>query len=132
MEEVIIRREANLKAFRRGLSVLGITSIVEEYPDLLRPLFIEEEHPLTASQFKSLIDSEQPSDPLQSRAYEMFMDFVTHIEGNHCYFWFLWFYAIIISVNGIYASFPTTHNYLGRSGLAIGVPPPCANLYAFK
>ena len=85
-----------------GLSVLGITSMVEEYPNLLRPLFIEEEHPLTASQFKSLIDSKQPSDPLQSRAYEMFMDFVTHIEGNHCCFRFplvlcITFY--IISVN---------------------------------
>ena len=82
MEEVIIRREANLKAFRRGLSVLGISSMMEEHPDLVRPLFIEEEHPLTANQFKSLIDCEQPSDPLQGRAYEMFMDFVAHIEGN--------------------------------------------------
>ena len=84
MEEVIIRREANLKAFRRGLSVLGMTSMLEEYPHLLRPLSVEEEHPpLTVSHFKSLIDSEWPSDPVQSRAYDMFMEFVTHIEGNH-------------------------------------------------
>ena len=60
--------------------------MVEECPDLLRPLFIEE-HPLTASQFKSLIDSELPSDPLQSHAYEIFMDFVTHIKGNHGMAW---------------------------------------------
>ena len=42
MEEVIIRQEANLKAFRRGLGVLEITRILEEYPKLLRPLFIAE------------------------------------------------------------------------------------------
>ena len=82
IEEVIIRQEANLKAFRCGLGVLGMTSMLEEYPHLLRPLFVEEEHPLTASQFKNLIESERPSDPVQSRAYDMFMEFVTHIEGK--------------------------------------------------
>ena len=53
LEEVIIRQEANLKAFRRGLDVLGITALLEEYPHLLKPLFIKE-YPLTAS----LIDFE--------------------------------------------------------------------------
>ena len=70
LEEVIIRREANLKAFRHGLDVLEITTLLEEYPHLLKPLFIEK-HPLAASQFKSLIDSEQRSDPVQGRAYDL-------------------------------------------------------------
>ena len=57
------------------------SNLYDEHPELVRPLFIEE-HPLTANQFKSFIDCEQPSDPLQGRAYVMFMYFVAHIEGN--------------------------------------------------
>ena len=82
MEEVVIRREANLKAFRRGMNMLGITSIIEKYPHLVRPLMIAEEHSITAAQFKCLIESERPSDSDQGQAYDMFMEFITHIEGK--------------------------------------------------
>ena len=61
--------------------MLGLTTVLEEYPHLLRPLFVKE-HSLMASQFKSLIDSKRPTDPLQGNAYNIFMDFVTHIEGD--------------------------------------------------
>ena len=56
LEEVIIRREAYLKAFRRGMSVLEITDKLQEYSHLLRPL--------------------------QGHAYDMFMEFVARIEGR--------------------------------------------------
>lgn len=82
LEEVIIRREANLKAFRRGMRVLEITDKLQEYSHLLRPLFVAEEHAITASQFKGWIESERPSDPEQGHAYDMFMEFVAHIEGR--------------------------------------------------
>ena len=82
LEEVIIRREANLKAFRRGLGVMGISSLLCGYANLLRPLFVEERRLLTANEFKSLIDCRRPSNSEQSRAYDFFMEFIAHIEGN--------------------------------------------------
>ena len=45
--------------------MLGLTTVLEEYSHLLRPLYVKEKHPLTVSQFKSLIDSKRPTDPLQ-------------------------------------------------------------------
>ena len=62
--------------------MLEITRILDEYPHLLRPLFVAEEQPLTASKFKVLIESKRPSDPEQGNAYDMFIEFITHIEGN--------------------------------------------------
>ena len=60
LEEVIIRREANLKAFHRWMRVLEISDRLQEYSHLLRPLFVAEEHAITASQCKGLIKSERP------------------------------------------------------------------------
>ena len=56
MEEVIIRREANLKSFRHGLEVMVIPSLLRGYAHLLRPLFVKEQHLLTANEFRSSID----------------------------------------------------------------------------
>ena len=85
LEKVIIRREANLKAFRRGLGVMGISSLLCGYANLLRPLFVEERRLLTANEFKSFIDCRRPSNSEQSRAYDFFMEFIAHIEGNQLY-----------------------------------------------
>ena len=84
LEEVIIRRETNLKAFRRGLSVLKITDLLDEYPDLMRVLFVAgDSRSITSHQFVSLIGCKRPENPQQGYSYDIFMEFVAHIEGKY-------------------------------------------------
>ena len=80
-EEVIVRREANLKAFCRGLNVVGFADLIEKWPNLMRPLLVTEDFEITSTIFKGLIKSQKPSSPAESRAYDMFMNFISSIEG---------------------------------------------------
>ena len=85
IEEVIIRREANLQAFHHGMSVLGITGLIEDHPHLMKPLFVAQTTTLTASIFCSLFSSTRLgiSDQAEMQAYDMFMEFIVHTEGNY-------------------------------------------------
>ena len=54
-EEVIIKRERNLKAFRKGLETLGLLQLVIDYPSLMKPYFVMESNSLTPAEFFSLV-----------------------------------------------------------------------------
>ena len=84
-EEVIVRREANIRAFSRGLKVLDMLS---SYPHLIRPLMVPTEISLYANLFLSLLHKSETKNPKESKAYQLFISFVHFIEGMS----FLYFY----------------------------------------
>ena len=86
-EEVVLRREENLRAFRRGMSALGIVDLLQCHPVLTRPLLVfEEDVVITLQYFVSLISSLKPVQQEECSAYERFMDFLSYIESRE---WFL-------------------------------------------
>ena len=82
LEEVIVRREANLKAFLCGMRVLGVASLVMDYPFLMKPLMVAGEFTLTSPLFLSLIKGHRPLEPEHSLTYDMFFEFVKTIGGR--------------------------------------------------
>lgn len=99
-EEAVVRREHNLMAFRRGMKVLGIVELLQQYPNLTRPLLVAEKSVLSSQQFLSLIDAVKPECPDECLAYERFMEFIAYIEtgtgkcnGGLC---------VGVCINGIY------------------------------
>lgn len=81
-EEVIIRREGNLKALRRGLGTLEWPVLLAKHTDLLKPFFVTGElKAITVEQVKNAISSPWPACPKQARAYDHFMDLISHFEG---------------------------------------------------
>ena len=88
LEEVIVCREANIRAFSRGLEVLDMLSMITGYPHLIRPLMVPTEISLTANLFLSLLHKSETKNPKESKAYQLFISFVHFIEGMS----FLYFY----------------------------------------
>ena len=85
LEEAIVRREDNLKAFINGLEQLGLQGLIKAYPTLMKPLFTcQDQAPLTADQFRMLIGSVRPgSDDEKSKAFDFFHDLVDYLEGMY-------------------------------------------------
>ena len=54
-EEVILKRDANISAFRRGLSVLKFLDVCKSNCKLVAPLFVYDEQVLNAEEFKKLL-----------------------------------------------------------------------------
>lgn len=99
-EEVVHRREHNLKAFRKGLNILGIVNLIQHNPNITRPLFVFDGNAtLTSQQFISMIESSQPVYPDECQAYERFMEFVTLLEKGE------YTCTINLFLNGIIAGF---------------------------
>ena len=86
-EEVILRREGNIQAFKRSLDCLQLLQLMQTWPDIiiLKPLFVSQPamENVTAMAFLGLMASLKPHDEDQQRAYEYFHDFVVHLEGKH-------------------------------------------------
>lgn len=40
LDEVVVKRECNIKAFCRGLNALGLADLVRSYPDTMRELIV--------------------------------------------------------------------------------------------
>lgn len=81
LKEVVIRREASILAFQRGMHVLGVSQLIRCYPTLMRPLLVAEEKMLTSEQFMSFIGSLKPSQPAELLAYNRFVELITYIGG---------------------------------------------------
>ncbi len=71
LEEVFIRREAYILAFKRGMAV---SDLIRDYPALMRPLLVAEDSVFTSDDFMSLIGSLKPSEPIQLLSFERFED----------------------------------------------------------
>ena len=82
LEEVIVRCEANLKAFLCGMRVLGVASLVMDYPFLIKPLMVAGEFTFTSPLFLSLIKGHRPLEPEHSQTYDIFFEFVKIIGGR--------------------------------------------------
>ena len=54
-EEVIIRRERNVKAPRKGLETLGLQKLLIRYTSLMKPYFVQDYSPITPDEFLLLL-----------------------------------------------------------------------------
>ncbi len=84
-EEVILRKEGNVQAFKRGLDCLMLLQLMQTWPDVLKPLFVAQPtmKEVTAEAFLGLVASLKPHDKDQQRAYDYFHDFVFHLESKY-------------------------------------------------
>ena len=80
-EEVVIKRERNLKAFRKGLETLGLLHLLTSYPSLMKPYFVMECNPLTPAKFFSLVKYCFPKTDIETQALDFFKEFVTALHG---------------------------------------------------
>ena len=75
-DEVILKRERNLRAFCHGLNSLGVYDLVKDNPDTMRSLFVYKPKQITAELFRSFISSVKPFDKDEARAFQFFQDFI--------------------------------------------------------
>ena len=80
-EEVISKRETNLKAFFRGLNLLNVGDLIVAHPKIMEPVFVFKHDKLTADSFMALVGSVKPPSPTHSRAFGFFRDYVCYLEG---------------------------------------------------
>ena len=75
VEEVLHKRETNLKAFQRGLDVLGVLDLIKQ-PEVMRSAFLYDPLLLTVMKFlELLLPHSNPPD-----AQQIFKDFVSFLE----------------------------------------------------
>ncbi len=82
LDEVIVKRERNLKAFVRGLKVLGITDMIRRHPAMTKKLFVTENVLMTPDTFMKLVGSIQPKKTRELQAFGFFKDFVSSLGGE--------------------------------------------------
>ena len=91
MEEILSKRGDSIRAFQKGLSVLGFMALCHKHPSLTKDLFIHKDRPLTASVFlqppimsKSVTSPEQ-SNINQVNAFNWFMKYISErsIHGKY-------------------------------------------------
>ena len=51
LQEVVLKREAQLQSFRKGLDYLGVLQLLQMSPLTLKPVLVYEERPLSADDF---------------------------------------------------------------------------------
>lgn len=86
VEELVGKRLQLLQNFRDGLNYFGLVTMLTEKPSLWKPLFVtENQAPLSADTFISLVEPPSGVNELQERAYALFIEFVkrhTESSGN--------------------------------------------------
>ena len=82
-DEVITKRESNIKAFFNGLNMLKVGDLLLSHPDTMMSLFVFESEQLTAYSFMLLVESLRPEscDSKKSQTFEYFRQYVLHLEG---------------------------------------------------
>ncbi len=78
-DEVVGKRERQLRAFRKGLDNFGILKMIVDHRDLAEELFVFHESALSLEDFRSLISSKPPdgdTEPKKAQAYLWFMDYL--------------------------------------------------------
>ncbi len=84
-EEVIMKRDRNLKAFCCGLDSLHMLDVIKVHPDTTMCLFVHEHKPITSDLFMSLVSSIRLAEIQELRAFNFFKYFVTHL-GHFVYY----------------------------------------------
>lgn len=78
-EEVISKRESNMKAFFCGLNVLKVGELMLAHPERMKNLFVYQESHLSVDSFMTLVASVRPSCPKQAQALEYFREYVDYL-----------------------------------------------------
>ena len=81
-EEVIVKRERNLKAFRRGLQAMEFLSLLVKFPSLMQPFFVVESKPLCPDDFLALAETPTPKNQLEAQAWIYFKEFVSFLQSK--------------------------------------------------
>ncbi len=82
-DEVITKRESNMKAFFRGLNMLKVGDLLLNKPDIMKSVFVFKSEKLTANAFMKLVLSLRPPacEPKKYQAFEYFRQYVHCLEG---------------------------------------------------
>lgn len=78
-DEVVGKRERQVRAFRKGLDRFGLLDMIVRHRDLAEELFVFHESTLSLAEFKNLMSSEPPdkeTQPKQAKAYQWFLDYL--------------------------------------------------------
>ena len=82
-DEVIAKRERNMKAFVRGLDYLEFGELVRQHPEMTRSLFVAAQSgTISAKVFLSLISANRPESKEHARAFDYFKEFIAYLEGE--------------------------------------------------
>lgn len=82
-DEVIAKRERNMKAFVRGLDYLEFGELVRQHPEMTRSLFVAAQSgTILAKVFLSLISANRPESKEHARAFDYFKEFIAYLEGE--------------------------------------------------
>ena len=76
VDEVIGKRERQIRALRKGLDYFGVLKLILKYPVKMKPLFVFDGNQLTVESIDSLIISSQPTEPRNAQAYDYFMAYL--------------------------------------------------------
>ena len=55
INELLFKRRSAISHIREGLSMLDVLAVMKSYPDVMRPLFVYDEAPLTLEKFVLLV-----------------------------------------------------------------------------
>ena len=82
IEEVIRKRDVNIRAFRKGLFILGFLNLCRDHPLLTKELFVYTKQNLTASVFLSLLEPGlPPRSQLSQTTYTYFQQYIEERGG---------------------------------------------------
>ena len=87
-EELLSKRGDNIRAFQKGLSVMGFMTLCLNNPDVTKSLFVYEDRPLTASVFlqppvmSKLITKPDQSKVNQVNAFNWFVKYINERSSN--------------------------------------------------
>ena len=82
-EEVIEKREHNLKAFLKGLNCLNIGDLIKGHSSLTSALFVAPADPtFTSEAFFKLVSSQKPVVEDWAKAFDYFKEYVIYLEGT--------------------------------------------------
>jgi len=81
-DEVMVKRERNLKAICRGLEYVNVGKLIKMHPDVTRSLFVAANSNITAKAFLSLTSIDEPKNEDHGRALDYFKEFIAQIESK--------------------------------------------------
>ena len=88
IEELLSKREENLRAFQKGLSMLDFLAPYHKHPTLTRELFIDKRQPLTASMFlqppimSKVVAKPDSTDVDRENALYWFMKYINELSNQ--------------------------------------------------
>ena len=80
--EVVGKRSCAVSAFKEGMSILGMCEAIRKNKEIMKPLFVYYDSPLTADTILKLIEWEEVDKEGVADAKEFFIEYLKAKEGS--------------------------------------------------